>query len=183
MAQAASKLQIGDRPRASWRPNKRVWGALGLFIAGGCVLNAISDWRDTHALLINASESLPNWAFVIHKTARPQRGEYVFFVPPADPLVIRHFGAKKQMFGKIVYGMPGDTVVHRGAEVLVNGRAVSRMKPLTRMGETLAPGPTGVIPADCYYVGTPHKDGFDSRYAAIGYACSKKIVGVGRPIL
>jgi conjugal transfer pilin signal peptidase TrbI len=170
-------------PAERFRPRKRLWAALGLFIAGGMSYNAITEWRDTHGLLINASESLPNWAFVIHKTAVPKRGEYVFFVPPAAPLVIRHFGAKKQMFGKIVYGMPGDTVVHRGADVIVAGRLVGRMKPLTKSGETLLAGPTGVIPEGCYYVGSPHKDGFDSRYAAIGYACSNKIVGVGQPIL
>lgn len=166
-----------------FRPRKRLWAALGLFIVGGLSLNSIADWRDSHGLLINSSESLPNWAFVIHKTAVPQRGEYVFFVPPADPLVIRHFGAKKQMFGKIVYGMPGDVVSHSGAEVIVAGRVVGKMKPLTKAGETLIAGPTGVIPRDCYYVGTPHKDGFDSRYAQIGFACADKIVGVGEPIL
>lgn len=157
--------------------------ALGLFIAGGASLNALAEWRDTHALLINSSESLPNWAFVIHKTATPARGEYVFFVPPAAPLVVRHFGAKKQMFGKIVYGMPGDLVEHRGADVIVAGKLVAHMKPLTKFGERLVPGPTGIIPRDCYFVGSPHKDGFDSRYAAIGFACANKIVGVGKPIL
>lgn len=170
-------------PVAPWRSNKRRWAALGLFIAGAASLNAIADWRDNHAFLINQSSSLPNWAFVLHKTATPKRGEYVFFVPPADPLVIRHFGKVRQMFGKIVYGLPGDTVAHRGMDVLVNGRPVSRMKPLTKAGEPLAAGPTGTIPHGCYYVGTPHPDGFDSRYAAIGYACSGKIVGVGQPIL
>ena len=170
-------------PRERFRPRKRLWAALGLFVAGGLSLNAIAAWRDTHALLINSSESLPNWAFVIHKTATPVRGEYVFFVPPAAPLVIRHFGAKKQMFGKIVYGMPGDTVEHRGADVFVAGKRVAHMKPLSRFGERLVPGPTGVIPSGCYFVGSPHKDGFDSRYAAIGYACTSAIVGVGKPIL
>ncbi len=179
----ASNPAIAGAPVAGFRPRKRLWAALGLFIAGTATLNAISDWRDTHGLLINASASLPNWAFVIHKTAVPKRGEYVFFVPPADPLVIRHFGPQRQMFGKIVYGMPGDLVVHRGPDVFVAGKLVARMKPFTRKGEALVAGPTGVIPQGCYFVGTPHKDGFDSRYAAIGYACSKKIVGVGNPIL
>ena len=183
MAQAVSDPTILAAPAPRWRPNKHRWAALGLFIFGGAALTGIADWRDTHGLLINSSESLPNWAFVIHKTAVPKRGEYVFFVPPADPLVIRHFGAKKQMFGKIVYGMPGDVVEHRGADVYVAGKLVAHMKPLTRFGEPLVAGPTGVIPAGCYFVGTPHKDGFDSRYAAIGYACTKKIVGVGEPIL
>lgn len=181
MGLAASNA-AGAEP-ARWRPNRRRWAAIGLLLVGGIAYQAITEWRDTHGLLINTSQSLPNWAFVIHKTATPQRGQYVFFVPPADPLVIRHFGAKKQMFGKIVYGMPGDTVEHRGADVLVAGHVVGRMKPRTRFGETLAAGPVGVIPSGCYYVGTPHKDGFDSRYAAIGYACAKKIVGVGEAIL
>ena len=183
MSQALSNPAPLSHQVEGFRPRKRLWAALGLFIAGGGLYQAITEWRDTHGLLINASESLPNWAFVIHKTAIPKRGEYVFFVPPADPLVVRHFGAKKQMFGKIVYGMPGDTVVHRGRDVYVAGRLVSRTKPLTRFGEPLVAGPSGVIPAGCYYVGTPHKDGFDSRYAAIGYACTAKIVGVGSPIL
>lgn len=183
MTRAASDMVVAVAPAAKWKPNKRRWALLGLFIVGGAALMSLAEWRDTHGLLINASESLPNWAFVIHKTAIPKRGEYVFFVPPADPLVIRHFGTKKQLFGKIVYGMPGEIVAHHGADVIVNGRLVGRMKPLTRLGEPLAAGPTGVIPASCYYVGTPHKDGFDSRYAAIGYACSNKIVGVGTAIL
>lgn len=183
MAQALSEVASPGAAVARWHPNKHRWAALGLFIVGGSALTAIADWRDSHGLLINSSESLPNWAFVIHKTAVPKRGEYVFFVPPKAPLVVRHFGAKKQMFGKIVYGMPGDVVAHRGPEVFVNGKLVARMKPFTRFGEPLAAGPTGVIPEGCYYVGTPHKDGFDSRYAAIGYACSNKIVGVGSAIL
>jgi conjugal transfer pilin signal peptidase TrbI len=183
MAQAVSEpLPVEAKPRR-WRPNMRLWGPIGLLIAGSAVYSAICEWRDSHGLLINTSESLPNWAFVIHKTARPERGQYVFFVPPAHPLVVRHFGAKKQMFGKIVYGMPGDIVSHRGAEVLVNGKVVARMKPRTRFDEPLAAGPVGVIPPQCYFVGTPHKDGFDSRYAAIGYACAKNIVGVGEAIL
>ena len=62
-------------PAERFRPRKRLWAALGLFIAGGMSYNAITEWRDTHGLLINASESLPNWAFVIHKTAVPKRGE------------------------------------------------------------------------------------------------------------
>lgn len=179
----ASKAISSPASAEGFRPRKRLWAALAAFIVGGVSLNAIAEWRDTHGLLINASQSLPNWAFVIHKTSVPKRGEYVFFVPPAVPLVIKHFGAKKQMFGKIVYGMPGDTVVHHGSAVIVAGNVVGHLKPFSKSGEPLVAGPTGVIPQNCYYVGSPHKDGFDSRYAAIGYACSNKIVGVGQPIL
>ena len=83
------------------------------------------------------------------------------------------------MFGKIVYGIPGDTVQHWGRMVTVNHRVVAYTKPFTKAGEPLVIGPSGVIPSGCYYVGTPHKDGFDCRYAAIGFACQRQIVGTG----
>ena len=178
MAVAVSNVTV-----ALWRPRKRLWGLYGGLVAGSVVLGAISDWRDNHALLINTTDSLPNWAFVIHRNKVPVRGEYVFFDPPPSELVRRHFGAKPQMFGKIVYGLPGDVVAHWHRAVTVNGRIVGYTKPTTRSGERLAIGPSGVIPAGCYYVGTPHKDGFDSRYAAIGFACRRQIVGTGEAIL
>ena len=174
---------VSNATAAPWRPRKRLWGLCGGLVAGSVVLGAISDWRDNHALLINTTDSLPNWAFVIHRNKVPVRGEYVFFDPPPSELVRRHFGAKPQMFGKIVYGLPGDVVEHWHRAVTVNGRLVGYTKPTTRSGERLAIGPSGVIPAGCYYVGTPHQDGFDSRYAAIGFACRRQIVGTGEAIL
>jgi len=67
--------------------------------------------------------------------------------------------------------------------VKVNGREVARMKAVTKLGEALTPGVTGAIPAGCYYAGTPHRDGFDSRYAEIGLVCRRQIIGVGTPVL
>jgi len=174
---------LSDTPAPGWRPNTRLWGIFGLLAGGSLLYSAISSWRDDHVFLINTTESLPNWAFIIHRGHIPGRGDYVFFDPPAHPLVKRHFGARPHMFGKIVYGMPGDIVTHRGAYVLINGKAVAHMKPLTRFGEPLTPGATGMVPNGCYFAGTPHKDGFDSRYAEIGFVCAKQIVGTGDPIL
>ncbi|WP_449470020.1 S26 family signal peptidase [Sphingobium chungangianum] len=174
---------VSETGRSGWRPSKRLWAILGLLVLTSISLTTIADWREDHALLINASESLPNWAFVIHRNRAPERGDYVFFDPPANALVRRHFGDAPRMFGKIVYGMPGDTVAHVGADVAVNGKWVGRMKPRTRFGEPLTPGATGIVPQGCYYVGTPHKDGFDSRYREIGFVCAPQIVGTGEPVL
>lgn len=179
MATAANSPALPAR----WRPRKRLWAALAFALAITAVLGAISEWRDDHAFLINTSDSLPNWAFVIHRNRSPEPGAYVFFDPPATGLVHRHFGAKPHMFGKIVYGMPGDLVSHTGPIVTINGRAVAHMKPLTRLGEALTPGTVGPVPQGCYFVGTPHPDGFDSRYAEIGFVCRKQIIGTGEPIL
>ncbi len=57
------------------------------------------------------------------------------------------------------------------------------MKPLTHDGEILIQGPVGTIPDHCIFAGTPHKDGFDSRYADIGWVCAPQIVGTGVPVL
>ncbi len=167
------------------RRNRRVrqWASvvlLGLVWAG---YNSLSTWQDSHAFMVNASESLPNWAFFVTDDKSPDRGQYVFFAPPQGEIVQRHFGPDQGPFGKQVIGMPGSVVEHRGAWVYVDGVRTAHMKPRTRFGEKLHPGPTGVVPDNCYYVGTPHPDGFDSRYAEIGFVCRKAVLGTGTPIL
>jgi len=178
MVTAASEL-----PPERWRPRKRLWAMLGVAIIGTVGFSAITDWRDGHLFLINVSSSLPNWAFLIRRQQLPARGDYVFFDPPRSALLRRHFGAKPQMFGKIVYGMPGDVIAHDGLTVTINGKAVAQMKRMTRHGEPLTPGAEGAIPPGCYYAGSPHPDGFDSRYAEIGFVCRRQIIGVGKPVL
>ncbi|MEL0212166.1 MAG: S26 family signal peptidase, partial [Novosphingobium sp.] len=136
-----------------------------------------------HAFLINASPSLQNWAFWLDKSAPIARGSLIFFEPPASAMLERHFGKGPHLFGKRVIGLPGDVVSHEGAEVLVNGRKVGARLARTRLGLTLSPGPEGVIPRGCYYVGSDHPRGFDSRYAEVGFACRGHILGSGRAIL
>ena len=72
---------------------------------------------------------------------------------------------------------------HDGKNVFINNRLVARTKPRTRKGAALTKGPVGIIPGGCYYVGTSHKHGFDSRYGEIGFICAPRIIGTGRAIL
>ncbi|MDQ2765341.1 MAG: S26 family signal peptidase [Pseudomonadota bacterium] len=175
------RAQAGFNPKLIRRA--RQWGSVALLAGVMVSYNIITGWEQGHAFMINASESLPNWAFFVEKNKSPRRGQYVFFAPRANPLVLRHFGPDSGPFGKRVIGMPGDMVTHQGAFVYVNGVRVAHMKPLSRFGETLTPGPVGRVPPRCYYVGTPHPDGFDSRYAQIGFACHQQLLGTGTPIL
>jgi conjugal transfer pilin signal peptidase TrbI len=170
---------------AEWAKSPWARGLAGVALLGaaGLGLQSLHAWHETHAIFINASESLPNWAFLVEAGKFPKRGDYVLFDPGHDPLVVRHFGARPQPFAKIAYGMPGDVVARDGARVLVNGHEVARIKPRTRQGEVLTPGPLGVVPSGCIFAATPHKDGFDSRYAAIGFVCRDRLIGVGEPIL
>lgn len=165
------------------RTRLRQWLSLGLAGVAVAGYNAIASWQSSHAFMINASESLPHWAFFVTEGKAPVRGQYVFFFPPRNELVLRHFGPDQGPFGKQIIGLPGSIVEHRGDAVYVDEVLHARMKPRTRTGEALHPGPTGIIPEGCYYVGTPHRDGFDSRYAEIGYACTDSILGTGVPVL
>lgn len=157
-----------------------LWAGLG---AAALALTLLAGFARTHALMINASPSLPYWAIWLERGATPKRGDVILFDPPASPLLENHFGKAPQPFGKRVSGMPGDTVTAQGRTFFVNGRAVATAKPASRLGEPLALGPTGTVPPGCYFVTTAHKDGFDSRYAAIGWICRERILGTGRPIL
>lgn len=165
---------------------RRIWPRLALLAglgAGALALTTLHGFAQSHALMINASPSLPHWAIWLDKDAAPTRGKIVLFAPPPSELLTAHFGERPQPFGKHVLGMPGDVVTRQGRTFAVNGKVVAAAKPRSRKGEVLALGPTGTIPAGCYYVGTDHPDSFDSRYAAIGWICANRILGVGRPIL
>lgn len=177
--------------RADSKPAPAFWSAARrrrylAYAAIGFGLMSLAEltrWSDDHALLVNATTSLPNWAFLIERQRQPERGDFIFFEPPPGRLLARHFGVDPQPFGKIVYGVGGDRVARQGRLFSVNGRPVALAKLATRFGEPLALGPTGIIPHGCYFVGTPHRDSFDSRYAAIGWVCRPRILGVGEAIL
>lgn len=147
------------------------------------VLSALARFSDTHALMLNLSPSLPYWAIWLEPAHAPARGQIVVFLPPRSVLLTAHFGSKPRPFAKYVTGLPGDVVTRVDRRFFVNGRYVVLAKPSSKRGELLALGPTGTLPAGCYFVATPHPDGFDSRYAAIGWICGPRILGIGRPIL
>jgi conjugal transfer pilin signal peptidase TrbI len=176
----ASGAPHAPERRTSRSPRWRTLAALG--IAGLCC-GAIHQWSQAHAFMINASDSLPNWAFFVEKKVMPTRGQYVFFRVPETPLIKAHFGDHPKLFGKLVMGIAGDLVTREGSTVLVNGSRAVQIKPVSKRGEALTPGPLGRVPDGCYFVATPHRDGFDSRYADIGWVCLAQIVGTGVPVL
>lgn len=169
----------------AWAASRRTrqWLAVVGLAAVMAGHGAITEWQRNHAFMVNASDSLPHWAFFVEKEKSPKRGDYVFFEPPASPLLRAHFGIDSGPFGKKILGVPGDVVRHTHRLVTINYNVVGSTKPLTRSGMPLARGPEGVIPEGCYYAGTDHPDGFDSRYSAIGFVCQNKILGTGTPIL
>lgn len=133
LSSAASTAPASKGDSTSTR--KRI--ASGALLAmTGVVLGALSDWRAHHALLINASQSLPDWAFLVERGRFPSRGDYVAFAPGRDPLVRRHFGEKPPAFVKIAFGVPGDRVDRAGFVVRVNGRTIARLRALAQHAST-----------------------------------------------
>lgn len=173
--------ELADRRRFTFRA--KAYGMLALALGSYAIWSGLSRWSDTHGFLINTTDSLPNWAFLLDRTVPPEKGELVFFRAPQSRVVEVHFGKGEHLFGKQVLGVPGDVVSRDGRTLLVNGRRVAIAKLKTKRGLALDLGPVGVIPAGCYYVGTANKDGFDSRYAQIGWICRDRIVGTGKAIL
>lgn len=173
-----------ETPSRFWTPQRRrLYAAYALIAALVLTLSSIAAWQRQHGLVINVTDSLPNWAFWIDRARPPVRGDYVFFRVPATPLITAHFGDAPQLFGKRIYGMPGDIVTREGRRFFINGQPVVTAKPVSQKGLPLALGPTGVIPPNHYFVATPHPDGFDSRYADIGWVAHRQLAGVGTPIL
>lgn len=173
-------LPRAERRRLSARGKLAAIAALGMVCSAWA---ALDEWSKTHALMVNATDSLPNWAFFVESGRFPERGEYVVFHPGDDPLTREYFGEQPAPFAKVAYGLPGDTIERSGDAVLVNGERVAELKPLTRRGDPLIAGPTGVVPEGCVWAATGHRDGFDSRYSHIGFVCRDRLVGVGEPIL
>lgn len=121
---------------------------------------------------LNASPSLPHRLFLIHKGELPQRGQYVAFRWPGGgpyPAGVT--------FVKVVAGMAGDSVTRVDRDFFVNGQPVGQAKSVSRRGEPLEPGPTGVLPAARYYVQAPHPDSLDSRYRLTGWVSESQIIG------
>lgn len=155
---------------------KRVALLLG-FVAAIIGIRMLRALHDRYIFTTNQTESLEHWAFIVDRKAPVARGDFVYFAPPANPYY-RDIG-----FVKIVAGVPGDVVRRENHIFFVNHRRIGAAKPRSRAGEPLEPGPTGVIPSDHYFVFTPHRDSYDSRYQDIGWIGRDRIIGVARPLL
>lgn len=131
-----------------------------------------------HQLIVNRSESLPDYLYHASPGIELHKGGLIAFYPPATPLVKAHFGENPVIFVKYILGVEGD-IVWRAADgsVLVNGDVVGRLKHQSMRGELLDPGPVGRIPKGCFYAGSSYVHGFDSRYASIGLICGSQIYG------
>ncbi|MEM9838013.1 MAG: S26 family signal peptidase [Pseudomonadota bacterium] len=159
---------------------RRTWRRLGV---AALVLGAIGTAKAALAyerswyVTINWTGSLPHWAFLVDRRAEPQVGDFIDFIPPENPYY------QNVAFVKRIAAGPGDFVSCQGRAFSIGGEVVAIAKEVSQEGDLLALGPCGVVPDGHYFVLTPHKDSFDSRYQEIGYVARDRVRGVARPIL
>ena len=145
---------------------------------------------------VNYTESLPDHVFVTVKgwTSGLKHGDYVTYEFPCENSV--SLFKKGDHMVKIVGGVAGDRVVMNEARTFtvlradaseaqnsLGGQLMGVAKTHSKTGKPVAPGPTGVIPEDHYYVFAPHPDSLDSRYAEVGFLPKAAIVGRTFPLL
>lgn len=156
--------------------NKWLWlWAIILVLAG---LRSAHEWSEDHFILINQTQSLPNWIFIVDKGVAPARGDMVAFTPGPNP-----YYPERLPFVKIVRGLPGDQVSIEGVEIAVNGERLGAIKSLTGANPNVTAIDPGTIPSGAYFVWSPSPDSFDSRYKEIGYVETRRIIGRARPLL
>ena len=153
----------------------RRWGLWGI----ACALAA---WFVFSRFTWNQSASLdplgyPRGPYLIHAVDRSiRRGDLVAVA------ATKHARAHYATLIKIVRGVPGDLVTWQGRDVYINGKYVATAKTHSLKGIPLERGPEGVIPAGHYFLWTPHKDSYDSRYADIGWIPKELIRGFASPL-
>jgi len=143
--------------------------AIGSILAIAMVLvSLLSPWYIT-----NIDQSLPGLVYEIDRGTMPVRNDIAGISIPPNP-----YYPDGAPFLKIIAGMPGDVVSRQGRMFYVNGVLIAEAKEQTQLGNPLTLGPTGIIPPEHYFVWTPHRDSYDSRYNEIGWIPAQHILGV-----
>lgn len=143
--------------------------ALGIGLALGW-----AAFSSQYRLALNVTDSLSGHLYLIKlKDSSPYpRGTLIAFRWAADAPIPKGTTVIKE-----VAGIAGDRITHKKSQVFINDKTVSVMKNRSKSDRPLAPGPTGIIPENHYYVHAPHPDSLDSRYDKCGLIHATQIIG------
>ena len=142
------------------------------------LLIPLAFWIGNHfAIVINQTDSLPQkvWVMALHQ--KPKRYDYIAFKPSLKSGLPVNIILHKQ-----VLGIKGDTVSLKGRDFYINQKYIATAKTHSLTGEPLQLGPTGKLKEGQYYVSTPNKDSFDSRYEKMGWINAGELLGVLYPL-
>lgn len=162
---AVEKLGFKGVPAKSY-----LWFFLGLISFSALFIS----FKNNYVIDINLTESLPQKVFLVEKNAGFKRGDLVKF--GFETTDERFYENGTEMI-KYLMGVPGDEVVFKGLDFYINGEYIGTAKSNAKTGEKLVLNQSKVLGEDEYFVFSPHKDSFDSRYAMMGYIHKHQIQG------
>lgn len=146
-----------------------LWALLALGFILACAVAVSNRWYSWH---LNLSDSLNGHVYVVTRNGSVEKGDILGFRWKGD-----QYYAPGAVFIKIVVGVQGDRIETKGNQVFVNGELVAIAKNKTKTGDTLSIIQPQVIGKGQYFVATPSKDGYDSRYSQVGLVDEKRIMG------
>lgn len=156
------------------RAIKRMVMYLTLTAFLGLLVSALLGGVAGYSIAFNTSQSLKGYVFLINQNdKRVERNELIAFIAPKN----KYF-SNYNHFIKYVWGVSGDQVYfENNGTFLINGQVKGVAKSFTQTYEMLEHAESGQIKKGEFFVGTEHKDSFDSRYKLIGNIDEKNIIG------
>jgi conjugal transfer pilin signal peptidase TrbI len=147
-------------------------------------------------IAFNQSPSLSGRVFLIVKGTLPkEKHDRVIFKDKEEIADIQEHGSRYPVAHKSsvkeVIGFESDVVLIKKRDgvnhIYINNQDYGVIKEYSLKGERLYPitneGKSIVIPQDYYFVHTPHKDSYDSRYDSVGLIHKSQIIGRAYEIL
>lgn len=125
----------------------------------------------------NKTESLPQKLFIIKMGELPLKYDYIMFYAPSTSTL-----KSKSTVIKKVIGVSGDVVTKTEQTFYINDKKIGIAKTHSLKGRLLREGKVGIIPKGKYFVWTPNKNSYDSRYDEIGLIDERYIIGVAYPL-
>lgn len=143
----------------------------------GCIYGLVIILSTWFEVRYQVTESIPGVLYFIVKNKTPQKGDLAAFWPPLNKYYTN------TCFIKYVKGVAGDKVARRGQQFFINGEFIGEAKMYSLKGDLLVPIEEGPIFNGHYFMWTPHKDSYDSRYKDIGTISSGRIIGTAYRLL
>ncbi len=154
--------------RPEFRPFTLSFITAALVLSGGAY--ALSPWFE---LIVNRSDSLPGFLFLLDKTEIPKCGDSTVFKMPPESRFYR-----EARLIKIIQGCAGDVISVQDREIFINRQAVGIAMPRSSNHKhILFTISEGVIPAGQVYLTAPHALSYDSRYASFGLRSQQELLG------
>jgi len=154
---------------------KKALNARNLFFSFAVVFLFFFGIKGHYHISINSlTDSLPHLFYIIESGSDFKRNNYIEFEYKSEHKMYFKNGSR---FIKKVVGMPGDKITFHDNIFYINDFPFGQVKELARDGKKLVSNTNKVLEKNEYFVFSPHKDSFDSRYVYVGYVKKKQVLG------